>query len=120
MKAYPFLLVAVIGFNSASQLFFKSIFAGGSLNPGWLQVRTYLADARLWVGVGSQIIATMCWFALLTRAPLNVALPLYTGVMFALVAVLSWWLFGERLASAQMAGIGAVAIGIWLLAGTKM
>jgi len=59
--------------------------------------------------------ATLIWIALLRNAPLSRLYP-YMALSFVLVAAAGWWVFGEPVALAQIAGLGLILAGLLVIA----
>lgn len=105
-----FLFLAIL-FNAGSQLLFKSFAGLGTAGWRW----ALLLDVRFIAGVSSQLVAMMCWYRVLMHLPLTFALPVLTGGIFILVAVSSFYFFGERLNPASGMGILLILTGIIFL-----
>lgn len=59
--------------------------------------------------------ATLIWIVLLKSAPLSRLYP-YMALSFVLVAAAGWWIFGEPVAAAQIAGLGLILAGLLVIA----
>ena len=55
------------------------------------------------------------WILALARVEVSVAYPMLS-VGYVVNAVAAWWLFGENLSGARIAGIGVILVGVWLVA----
>jgi multidrug transporter EmrE-like cation transporter len=51
----------------------------------------------------------------LARVEVSVAYPMLS-VGYVVNALAAWWLFGENLSAARIAGIGIILLGVWLVA----
>ena len=57
----------------------------------------------------------MVWILALSRVEVSVAYPMLS-VGYVVNALAAWWLFGENLSGARLAGIGVIMLGVWLVA----
>lgn len=60
-------------------------------------------------------IATLLWFAVLTRLPLSVAYPMQ-AFAYVLSMVPAYFLFGEDITATKLAGVAVIMCGVYLLA----
>lgn len=69
-----------------------------------------------WIGMGIlvHIVATACWFWLLTLVPLGVAMPMMGGC-YATVCIVSWLFFKERIRWLHWVGIVSIIFGLFLI-----
>ncbi len=74
-----------------------------------------LHDPWYILGMTSFGLALVAYSYALTRIPLTVGYPIMTGVGMGIVAVASWWWFGESLGMVKLIGMGFVLIGVVLL-----
>lgn len=70
----------------------------------------------MWIAIGltAHFAHLAAWFYLLKLLPLSIALPL-TGLDYVGVALMSAWLFSERLDRRRWAGTGLIVIGMVLV-----
>jgi multidrug transporter EmrE-like cation transporter len=118
MSAYLFLVIALV-LNAAANLLIKyaathrapSGAAAGSL-PAALQ--TYLSVPFILglVCFGANLVA---YTQALKRLPISLAYPVMVSIGYLIILIVSWSLFGERLAPVRYAGAGLMLIGLWLL-----
>jgi multidrug transporter EmrE-like cation transporter len=66
-------------------------------------------------GLVCYAISVVVWILALARVEVSVAYPMLS-VGYVVNAVAAWWLFGENLSAARVAGIGIILIGVWLVA----
>lgn len=52
----------------------------------------------------------------LKKIPISLAYPIMVGTGFAIIAVVAWWLLGEKLSVGQWAGVALILVGIVLVA----
>lgn len=106
--------------NAIAQLLLKA--GAGTLADVELRASNALAIAgRLACNV--PIIAGLCCYALsvvvwilaLARVEVSVAYPMLS-LGYVVNALAAWWLFGESLSGARVAGIGIILVGVWLVA----
>ena len=69
-------------------------------------------------GLVCYAISVVVWILALSRVEVSVAYPMLS-VGYVLNALAAWWLFGENLSAARIAGIGVILIGVWLVARTS-
>lgn len=57
------------------------------------------------------------WLLALTlrSIPVGVAYAIWSGLGTALIAVAGWWIYGQRLETAQIAGIALIIIGVLVM-----
>ena len=48
--------------------------------------------------------------------PVSMAYPIMVGGGFAIIAVVAWWLLGERMSAVQWAGVVMILVGVFLVA----
>jgi multidrug transporter EmrE-like cation transporter len=66
-------------------------------------------------GLFCYAISVVVWILALARVEVSVAYPMLS-IGYVLNAVAAWWLFGESLSGARIAGIGVIIVGVWLVA----
>jgi multidrug transporter EmrE-like cation transporter len=67
-------------------------------------------------GLAFYVVNVLLFAKALESAPVSSAYPILAGSGFALLAVASYYAFGESLAPAKLAGIGVIMAGITILA----
>ena len=65
--------------------------------------------------VAVQALGFVVWVIVVSRVKLGVAFALSGAFFYLLMALSSWWLFGERLAPIQWLGIVLLTIGVMCL-----
>lgn len=104
-------VLGVIGQLSLKQG--MSAFSGNaSISPAAL-LRMF-SQPYVLLGLSLYAISAVSWLFVLSKAPLSQAYPMLS-LGYVLIAVLSWWLFGEPLTLEKMAGIGLIWAGVVLL-----
>ena len=109
----PWLLL--IAFETGSQLSLKAGSAG--LAGETLQWQWFLdAGSRplIWLGVLCYVAAFGMWMTILSRLPLGVAFPA-SAVVFIVVIVASYLVFGEMIGATQLIGFALILLGVLLL-----
>lgn len=100
-----------------------------SLKHGLTQVTTSLPQASLnfhsipylasnlyiWLGILGLVSGFACWLTGLSRIQLSNAYPVFVGVEYTLVILLSWLILSEAFAPIKIAGIVIVFIGIMVI-----
>lgn len=85
-------------------------------DPSVLQRIPYLvSNLYLWLGLVGLGTAFFFWIAGLSQVKLSHAYPIFVGLEYSLVMVLSWLILGEALVSIKLAGIGLVFLGIIII-----
>jgi multidrug transporter EmrE-like cation transporter len=116
------LILTGVLLNAAAQLLLKAgtnavghfEFAAANILPvGWrLATEPHIAG-----GLACYVVSVVVWIMGLSRVPVSVAYPLLSmGYIVNLLA--AWWLFGEIITPAKIAGIGLIVAGVWLIART--
>jgi multidrug transporter EmrE-like cation transporter len=100
------LLVGSVLFNVASYAIYKAI--TGMVPSVWWPMFAF--------GLALGGINTFLFARSLKIIPLSVAYPVFSGACFALIALVSAMVFGERLSAGNVIGVGLVLAGIILVA----
>jgi drug/metabolite transporter (DMT)-like permease len=106
---FIWILVCVVMISSG-QILFKYAAVQSGKSPGFLALakNPYLISAVVIYGA-----ATLLWVWQLKYVPLNRAYPLF-ALAFAIVPLLSWGLFGERIRLVYVLGVILIVSGIVL------
>ena len=114
------LVLSGVLLNAIAQLFLKA--GAGSLANLELRAGNALAIAGrlafnlpIIAGLGCYALSVVVWILALARVEVSVAYPMLS-VGYVVNAVAAWWLFGENLTGARIAGIGIILVGVWLVA----
>lgn len=119
MSPYPLILLGVL-LNAAAQLLLKAgtnavgrfAFDAGSLVP----VATRLAfEPHILAGCACYAVSLVVWIMGLSRIEVSIAYPLLS-LGYVINALGAWYLFGESLTFARIAGIGFIVLGVGLVA----
>jgi multidrug transporter EmrE-like cation transporter len=114
------LILTGVLLNAAAQLLLKAgtnavgqfEFAAGNIVPVGFRLAT---EPHIVGGMACYVISLVVWIMGLSRVPVSVAYPLLSmGYVVNLLA--AWWLFGEAITPAKVAGIGFIVAGVWLVA----
>src|SRR5579863_9894799 len=106
--------------NAVAQLLLKA----GAAALGGLELRMSNAaaiagrlvlNAPIIGGLACYAISVIVWILALSRVEVSVAYPMLS-VGYVVNALAAWWLFGESLNTARLAGIGVIIVGVWLVA----
>ena len=73
------------------------------------------SEPALWGALAAYGLSVLVWIVGLSRVPVSQAYPMLS-LGYVLNAVLAWWLLGEALTAARMAGIGIIIVGVVLVA----
>ncbi len=106
--------------NAVAQLLLKA--GAGSLADVELRIGNAAAIAARLVlnppiiaGLFCYAVSVVVWILALARVEVSVAYPMLS-VGYVVNALAAWWLFGENLSAARIAGIGIILVGVWLVA----
>lgn len=106
--------------NAIAQLLLKA--GAGALADVELRASNAMAIAGRLVfnvpiiaGLGCYALSVVVWILALARVEVSVAYPMLS-LGYVVNAVAAWWLFGENLSGARLAGIGIILLGVWLVA----
>lgn len=91
------------------------LFKIGLQRSGGLQWVKLLQSPAIWAGFLLYGIATILWFAVLSRLPLSVAYPLQS-LAYVLALLPAFFLFGESISATKLAGVVVILIGTYLIA----
>lgn len=118
-SGYAFLLAGVV-LNAAAQLLLKAgtnavgrfEFTAENLLP----IGTRLAlEPHILGGLACYVVSLVVWIMGLSRVEVSIAYPMLS-LGYVLNAAAAWYLFGEALGPAKLAGIGFIVLGVWLIA----
>lgn len=121
MKA-PQLALVLTGvlLNAIAQLLLKAgagSLAGLELRPAnaLLIAGRLVVSVPIIAGLACYALSVVLWIFALVRVEVSVAYPMLS-LGYVVNAVAAWWLFGENLSGARLAGIGVILVGVWLVA----
>jgi multidrug transporter EmrE-like cation transporter len=121
MKA-PQLALVLTGvlLNAIAQLLLKAgagSLAGLELRPAnaLLIASRLVVSVPIIAGLACYALSVVLWILALVRVEVSVAYPMLS-LGYVVNAVAAWWLFGESLSGARLAGIGVILVGVWLVA----
>ena len=121
MKA-PQLALVLSGvlLNAIAQLLLKAgagSLAGLELRPAnaLLIASRLVVSVPIIAGLACYALSVVLWILALVRVEVSVAYPMLS-LGYVVNAVAAWWLFGENLSGARLAGIGVILVGVWLVA----
>lgn len=106
---YVALAVGVL-LGVAGQMLLKSGASGETL------LQQFLAPQSI-IGLGLYFAAALCYMYALRKIPVSIAFP-SVSLSYVLVALLGFWLYGETLTLAKLAGIALVCAGVFLITRT--
>jgi len=124
MKAPQFaLILAGVLLNATAQLLLKAgagTLAGVELRAdnALLIATRMLSSMPIIAGLACYVLSVVVWILALARVEVSVAYPMLS-IGYVVNAVAAWWLFGESLSGARLAGIGVILVGVWLVARTS-
>lgn len=117
------LILTGVLLNAIAQLLLKA----GAASLAGLELRAsnalaiatrLLTSMPVWAGLACYALSVVVWILALAKVEVSVAYPMLS-VGYVINALAAWWLFGEDLSGARMAGIGVILLGVWLVARTS-
>ncbi len=117
------LILTGVLLNAIAQLLLKAgagSLAGVELRAGnaLLIATRLLSSMPILAGLTCYVLSVVVWILALTRVEVSVAYPMLS-LGYVVNALAAWWLFGENLSGARLAGIGVILLGVWLVARTS-
>jgi multidrug transporter EmrE-like cation transporter len=117
------LILTGVLLNAIAQLLLKAgsgSLAGIDLRAGnaVLIATRLLSSVPILAGLGCYVLSVVVWILALARVEVSVAYPMLS-LGYVVNALAAWWLFGESLSGARLAGIGVILLGVWLVARTS-
>lgn len=113
------MIVFVTCSTLGGQLLLKQAIMGLAARSSRLQGAHWLLAAfqepAVWVAIAIQGVGFVVWLVVISRMKLGLAFALAGACLYLLMPTVSWWLYGERLAPLQWAGIVFISAGILLL-----
>jgi len=117
------LILTGVLLNAVAQLLLKA--GAGSLAGVELRVSNalliagrLLSSMPILAGLTCYVLSVVVWILALARVEVSVAYPMLS-IGYVVNALAAWWLFGENLSGARLAGIGVILLGVWLVARTS-
>jgi multidrug transporter EmrE-like cation transporter len=119
LSTFGFILGGVL-LNAAAQLALKA----GVRPLGALSLDGLTLLPTLWrvftqgpvvLGLGLYLASVVLWLVTLSRVDVSLAYPMLS-LGYVVNALAAWWLFGEALGPAGVAGMVLILAGVWLLA----
>jgi multidrug transporter EmrE-like cation transporter len=114
------LILTGVLLNAVAQLLLKAgarVIADVPLSFGnaWTLLERIAINPPIVAGLFCYAVSVVVWILALARVPVSVAYPMLS-IGYVVNAIAAWWLFGEDLNGARMAGIGVIIVGVWLVA----
>jgi multidrug transporter EmrE-like cation transporter len=114
------LVLSGVLLNAAAQLLLKAgtnnagtfSFTAGNLYPIGIRLAS---DPCILGGLGCYALSVVIWIMALSRVEVSLAYPMLS-IGYVINAFAAWYLFGEALGPQRMAGIGAIMVGVFLVA----
>jgi multidrug transporter EmrE-like cation transporter len=121
MNALSFSLVVTgVLLNAAAQLMLKAgtnaigvfEFASHNVVPiGWkIATQPYILG-----GISCYVVSVVVWILALSRVEVSMAYPMLS-IGYVVNAIAAWYLFGEAVTAARLAGIGIIVVGVFIVA----
>ncbi|WP_421903667.1 hypothetical protein [Maridesulfovibrio sp.] len=116
MKSYLLVACSVI-LGVLGQLFMKKgmVVLGPLGEPSIMTAFTIIFQPWVFGGLVSYGLAMIIWVAVLSRLDLSYAYPLLSSG-YVLVAIGSWWMFGDSISATRWTGILVISAGVVLTA----
>jgi multidrug transporter EmrE-like cation transporter len=113
------MIVFVTGSTLGSQLLVKyevtQIAAREPALAGWHWLLAAMLSPGVSAAVVMQGIGFAVWVVVVSRVKLGVAFAISGSFFYVLLALLSWWLYGEKLAAGQWMGIVLISVGVLMV-----
>jgi multidrug transporter EmrE-like cation transporter len=112
------MIVFVTCSTLGSQLLVKRAVTGIAPTPVPQGVDWLLAavlSPTVWLAVAIQGVGFVVWMVVVSRVKLGIAFATSGAFFYVLLAALSWYLYGERLAPLQWAGIVLISAGVLMM-----
>ncbi|MCJ8014417.1 EamA family transporter [Paenibacillus sp. KQZ6P-2] len=90
------------------------LFKLGLQNSGGLHWMKLISSVHIWSGLCLYGLATLLWFAVLSRLPLSVAYPLQS-LAYVLALIPAYFLFHETMSITKIAGVAVIIFGAYLI-----
>lgn len=74
-----------------------------------------VTSPMVWLAVAIQGVGFIVWMVVVSRMKLGVAFATSGSFFYILLALLSWYLYGERLSGGQWAGIVLISCGVLMM-----
>ncbi len=113
------LIIAGVALNAIAQLLMKAgtnavghfEFTRDNILPiGW----KLATEWHIIAAIICYAVSVVIWVLALSRVQVSIAYPMLS-LGYVVVAVATWWLFGEPLTPAKMVGIGVIILGVVIL-----
>lgn len=109
MTQYYLILALGVLIGVAGQMLLKSGADAGSDSI----VSQFLAPQSI-IGLGLYFLAALCYMYALRKLPVSVAFPM-VSLSYVVVALAAYWLYGEQIGPAKLAGIALICGGVFLI-----
>ena len=125
MLRYAIALAIALVLNASANLMIKfgmhaineELAGAGVLSQGPIAaVKLVFRHWVLLAGLGCFALNVVFYAFALQKLPISVAYPIMVTVGFAIIAVVAGWRLGEHLSMLQWAGVGAILLGVTLVA----
>lgn len=110
MISYLLLLGNIVLLVTGQVLFKVGLARSGGLHWGKL-----VTSPAVLGGIMLYAVATILWFAVLTRLPLSIAYPMQ-AFAYVLAMIPAYFLFHESITASKVAGVAVILFGVYLLA----
>ncbi|MGJ7494976.1 hypothetical protein ACSFA8_07870 [Variovorax sp. RT4R15] len=82
---------------------------------GWHWMLAALLSPGVLAAVVIQGIGFAVWVVVVSRVKLGVAFAISGSVFYVLLALLGWWLYGDKLAAGQWIGLVLISVGVLMI-----
>lgn len=122
MKLSLFALIAVsVALSSLAQIVLKAgmstpaVLEGLEAAPWWRAAQTIGTTPLVLGGLALYFLSALLWLLVLARIEVSLAYP-FVAMGFILTMLLGWWVHGDQLSVARVAGTLLIAVGVAVVA----
>jgi multidrug transporter EmrE-like cation transporter len=121
MTAIAFgLIIAGVLLNASAQLLLKAgVKAAGQIELSgdhlWRAAQVLALEPHILGGLACYVASVAIWILALSRVEVSIAYPMLS-VGYIVTAIAAWYVFGENLNAARIAGIVVIIVGVYLVA----
>jgi drug/metabolite transporter (DMT)-like permease len=115
MKTTLMILVVSVGIAISQLLLKKGVIDTEIRQIDFSSLLTALQSPYIITAVLIQIFTYIIWLFVLAKADLGYAMGLSGALIYIVLALLGWWLFGERMTPLQWVGLFSISFGVFCL-----
>lgn len=120
-KTVALLILTNVLLTSVAQILLKGGMSAPAVVRGlaegfrWSTVAVVAGNPLVATGLAMYFLSAVVWLVVLSRVQVSLAYP-FIGAGFVVTMLLAWFIYGETLTSARVAGTLLIAIGVAVLA----